>query len=158
MKEIVLAGGCFWGVEEYMSRISGVIETKVGYANGRKENPTYEQVCSNTTGHAEAVYIKFDEKIISLEDLLNRFWRIIDPTLKNRQGPDIGSQYRTGIYYIDEKDLPIIEKTYNEQKEKYQVEIATEVEPLKVFYDAEEYHQNYLKKNPGGYCHIDLNS
>ena len=90
--------------------------------------------------------------------MLNRFWRIIDPTLKNRQGPDIGSQYRTGIYYIDEKDLPIIEKTYNEQKEKYQVEIATEVEPLKVFYDAEEYHQNYLKKNPGGYCHIDLNS
>ena len=158
MKEIVLAGGCFWGVEEYMSRISGVVETKVGYANGTKENPTYEQVCSNTTGHAEAVYIKFDEKIISLEDLLNRFWRIIDPTLKNRQGPDIGSQYRTGIYYIDEKDLPIIEKTYNEQKEKYQVEIATEVEPLKVFYDAEEYHQNYLKKNPGGYCHIDLNS
>ena len=158
VKEIVLAGGCFWGVEEYMSRISGVVETKVGYANGTKENPTYEQVCSNTTGHAEAVYIKFDEKIISLEDLLNRFWRIIDPTLKNRQGPDIGSQYRTGIYYIDEKDLPIIEKTYNEQKEKYQVEIATEVEPLKVFYDAEEYHQNYLKKNPGGYCHIDLNS
>lgn len=158
MKEIVLAGGCFWGVEEYISRVSGIIETKVGYANGTKENPTYEEVCTNTTGHAEAVYIKFDENIISLEDLLNRFWRIIDPTLKNRQGPDIGSQYRTGIYYIDKKDLPIIMKTYNEQKGKYGVKIATEVELLKVFYDAEEYHQKYLKKNPGGYCHIDLNA
>lgn len=158
MKEIVLAGGCFWGVEEYISRVSGIIETRVGYANGTKENPTYEEVCTNTTGHAEAVYIKFDENIISLEDLLNRFWRIIDPTLKNRQGPDIGSQYRTGIYYIDKKDLPIIMKTYNEQKGKYGVKIATEVELLKVFYDAEEYHQKYLKKNPGGYCHIDLNA
>ena len=158
MKEIVLAGGCFWGVEEYIFRVSGIIETKVGYANGTKENPTYEEVCTNTTGHAEAVYIKFDENIISLEDLLNRFWRIIDPTLKNRQGPDIGSQYRTGIYYIDKKDLPIIMKTYNEQKGKYGVKIATEVELLKVFYDAEEYHQKYLKKNPGGYCHIDLNA
>lgn len=158
MKEIVLAGGCFWGVEEYISRVSGIIETKVGYANGTKENPTYEEVCTNTTGHAEAVYIKFDENIISLEDLLNRFWRIIDPTLKNRQGPDIGSQYRTGIYYIDKKDLPIIMKTYNEQKGKYGGKIATEVELLKVFYDAEEYHQKYLKKNPGGYCHIDLNA
>ena len=157
MKEIVLAGGCFWGVEEYMSRISGVIETKAGYANGTKENPTYEEVCTNTTGHAEAVYVKFDENIISLEDLVNRFWKIIDPTLKNRQGPDIGSQYRTGIYYIDEKDLPIIMKTYNEQNKKYHSKIVTEVEPLKIFYDAEEYHQKYLKKNPGGYCHINLN-
>ena len=156
MKEIVLAGGCFWGVEEYMSRIPGVIETKVGYTNGTTENPTYEQVCNGTTGHGEAVKVKFDENIISLEELLNKFWHIIDPTLKNRQGPDIGSQYRTGIYYIDKGDLDIIEKTYVQQQEKYEDDIVTEVEPLKVFYDAEEYHQKYLKKNPGGYCHIDL--
>ncbi|MCF6460182.1 peptide-methionine (S)-S-oxide reductase MsrA [Clostridium sp. Cult3] len=157
MKEIVLAGGCFWGVEEYMSRIDGVVATKVGYANGIVENPTYEEVCTNTTGHAEACYIQFDENIISLEDLLNRFWNIIDPTLLNRQGPDIGSQYRTGIYYMDEEDLPIIMNTFDEQKKKYEKPIVTEVEQLKVFYDAEEHHQKYLKKNPGGYCHINLN-
>ncbi len=156
MKEIVLAGGCFWGVEEYMSRIDGVLDTKVGYANGNTENPTYEEVCTNTTGYAEACYIKFDENILSLEELLNRFWKIINPTIQNRQGPDIGSQYRTGIYYIDEKDLEIINKTKEEQQEKYKDSIVTEIEPLKVFYNAEEYHQKYLKKNPGGYCHIDL--
>jgi peptide-methionine (S)-S-oxide reductase len=157
MKEIVLAGGCFWGVEEYMRRVNGVKDTKVGYANGIKENPTYEEVCTNTTGHAEACYIKFDEEIISLEDLLNKFWNIIDPTLLNRQGADIGNQYRTGIYYIDEEDLSIIMKTFEEQRKKYEKPIVTEVEPLKIFYDAEEYHQRYLKKNPGGYCHINLN-
>ena len=155
MKEIALAGGCFWGVEEYMSRIEGIVDTKVGYANGTTENPTYEEVCTNITGHAESCFVKFDENIISLEDLLNRFWRIIDPTLQNRQGPDIGSQYRTGIYYIDKKDLPIIIKTFEEQKKKYEKRIVTEVEALKAFYDAEEYHQKYLKKNPGGYCHIN---
>lgn len=103
MKEIVLAGGCFWGVEEYMSRIKGIVETKVGYANGIKENPSYEEVCSGTTGHAEACYIKYDESIISLEELLNKFWSIIDPTVLNKQGNDRGTQYRTGIFYLDEK-------------------------------------------------------
>lgn len=158
MKEIVLAGGCFWGVEEYMSRIDGVVETKVGYANGHTENPTYEEVCTNTTGHAEVCYVKYDESVLTLEELLNRFWKIIDPTLLNRQGPDIGSQYRTGIYYMEEEDLPIIMKTFEEQKKKYDKPIVTEVEPLKVFYEAEECHQKYLKKNPNGYCHIDLNA
>lgn len=156
MREIYLAGGCFWGVEEYMSRINGVVATAVGYANGLTENPTYEQVCTGTTGHAETTYIKYDENIISLEELLNRFWRIIDPTILNRQGPDIGNQYRTGIYYIDSADLDAINKTLNEQKTKYDKPIVTEVTELKSFYDAEEYHQDYLKKNPGGYCHIDL--
>jgi peptide-methionine (S)-S-oxide reductase len=156
MKEIVLAGGCFWGVEEYFSRINGVIDTKVGYANGHTKNPTYQEVCTNITGHAEAVYIKYDENILHLEELLNRFWKIINPTLINRQGPDIGSQYRTGIYYTDEKDLEIIQKSKAEQQEKYKDPIVTEIETLNVFYDGEEYHQKYLKKNPGGYCHIDL--
>lgn len=158
MKEIILAGGCFWGVEEYMSRLNGVVETKVGYANGTKPNPTYEEVCTGITGHVEACYIKFDEKEISLEELLYRFWNIINPTMINRQGPDIGNQYRTGIYYIDEKDLSIINKTLEEEQKKYEEPIVTEIEPLSCFYDAEEYHQKYLKKNPGGYCHINLDA
>lgn len=122
------------GVEEYMSRIDGVVDTEVGYANGTKANPTYEEVCTGTTGHAETTYIKYDEKIISLEELLTRFWNIIDPTLLNRQGPDIGNQYRTGIYYVDEEDLYLINKTLEEQKTKYTKPIVTEILPLKSFY------------------------
>ncbi|MGY0372267.1 peptide-methionine (S)-S-oxide reductase MsrA [Clostridium sp. JNZ J1-5] len=156
MREIVLAGGCFWGVEEYMSRNPGIVETKVGYANGIKENPSYEEVCTGTTGHAEACYVKYDENIISLEKLLYKFWSIIDPTILNRQGNDRGSQYRTGIFYLDEKDLNIIMKSKNEEQKNYKNPIVTEVERLKCFYEAEEYHQKYLKKNPGGYCHIHL--
>jgi peptide-methionine (S)-S-oxide reductase len=156
VKELVLAGGCFWGVEEYMSRIKGVVETKVGYANGTKENPSYEEVCRRNTGHAEACYVKYDENIISLEELLNKFWEIIDPTVLNRQGNDIGHQYRTGIFYIDQEDLPVILKSKYMEQNKYEKSIVTEIEPLLCFYDAEEYHQKYLKKNPGGYCHINL--
>lgn len=151
-----MAGGCFWGVEEYVSRIEGVVDTEVGYANGHKNNPTYEEVCTGETGHVETTYIKYDERVISLEDLLNRFWRIIDPTLLNRQGGDIGTQYRTGIYYVDRSDLPIINKTLEDQKSKYDKKIVTEIMPLSVFYSAEEYHQDYLKKTPNGYCHIDM--
>lgn len=156
MKEIYLAGGCFWGVEEYMSRIEGVIDTEVGYANGNIEYPSYEEVCTGTTGHVETIYVKFNEDIISLENLLNRFWKIIDPTMLNRQGPDIGSQYRTGIYYIDDRDLDIVQDTFEKQQERYTEPIVTEVKRLSSFYRAEEYHQDYLKKNPGGYCHIDM--
>ncbi|OPD24761.1 methionine sulfoxide reductase A [Clostridium botulinum] len=156
MKEIVLAGGCFWGVEEYMLRIKGIVETKVGYANGIKENPNYEEVCSGTTGHAEACYIKYDESIISLEELLNKFWSIIDPTVLNKQGNDRGTQYRTGIFYLDEKDLNVIIKSKSQEQKNYRKPIVTEVELLKCFYEAEEYHQKYLKKNPEGYCHIHL--
>ncbi|WP_341877001.1 peptide-methionine (S)-S-oxide reductase MsrA [Defluviitalea saccharophila] len=156
MKEIVLAGGCFWGVEEYFSRIPGVIETKVGYANGTVENPTYEQVKTSTTGHVEAVYIQYNENEINLKEILNKYWEIIDPTILNRQGPDIGSQYRTGIYYINKEDKEIILQSRNEEQKKYDKPIVTEIEPLKTFYPAEEYHQKYLKKNPNGYCHIKL--
>jgi len=156
MREIVLAGGCFWGVEAYMGKVNGVVETEVGYANGTLENPTYEQVKTSKTGHGEACYIKYDESITDLETLLNRFWRIIEPTISNQQGPDIGSQYRTGIYYIDEADLTIILKTKEEQQKLYDKPIVTEIEPLKSYYPAEDYHQKYLEKNPNGYCHIDL--
>lgn len=156
MKEIYLAGGCFWGVDEYFSRLDGVVDTESGYANGDKENPSYEEVCRGTTGHTETVYIKYKEDIISLEEILERFWRIIDPTLLNRQGGDIGNQYRTGIYYVDNEDLQIINKSLEEEKKKYKKAIVTEIMELKSYYPAEEYHQDYLKKNPSGYCHIDM--
>lgn len=156
MKKIILAGGCFWGVEAYMSRIDGVVETKVGYANGNVENPSYEEVKTSTTGHAEACEIKYDANVISLDELLDKFWSIIDPTISNQQGPDKGSQYRTGIYYVNDSDLETISKSKEKVQSQYDKSIVTEVEPLKCFYDAEEYHQKYLEKNPDGYCHIPL--
>lgn len=158
MKKIVLAGGCFWGVEEYFSRIDGVKETKVGYANGHKENPTYEEVCTGLTGHAEVIYIEYAQEEVTLDKILEKYFGIIDPTVLNRQGPDIGHQYRTGIYYIDEEDLEVINKYKEKEQLKYDKPIVTEIEPLKCFYDGEEYHQSYLKKNPGGYCHINLDA
>ncbi|AIY83231.1 peptide methionine sulfoxide reductase MsrA [Clostridium baratii str. Sullivan] len=156
MKEIVLGGGCFWGVQEFMSRLNGVKKTEVGYANGRGENPTYEDICNNNTYYAEVCKILYDENEISLEIILEEFWSIIDPTILNRQGNDIGSQYRTGIYYTDKNDIEIIEKSKNKEQQKYSKKIVTEVNPLEKYYKAEEYHQDYLKKNPGGYCHIKL--
>ena len=158
MKTIVVAGGCFWGVDAYMSKIDGIVETKVGYANGTKKDPTYDEVCSGNTGHAEACLISYDEKVVSLEKILNKFWGIIDPTAINRQGADVGSQYRSGIYYSDENDLHIILSTKNKIQSKYDKDVVTEITFLSCFYDAEDYHQKYLQKNPGGYCHIDLNS
>ena len=156
MKKIVLAGGCFWGVEAFISKFDGILETEVGYANGITQNPSYEQVKSAKTGHAEVCSISYDENKVCLEELLNIFWKIIDPTLKDQQGGDIGSQYRTGIFYIDDDDKGVIEKSKNHQQSLYNKPIVTEIEPLKSFYDAEEYHQKYLEKNPNGYCHINL--
>lgn len=156
MKKIVFAGGCFWGVEEYFSRINGVINTKVGYANGNTLNPTYDEVCSGLTNHAEACEIDYDKSVVSLKELLDKFWLIVDPTIKDRQGPDVGTQYRTGIYYIDKDDLDTILESKNLEQAKYEKPIVTEIKPLKYFYSAEEYHQKYLKKNPNGYCHIPL--
>lgn len=156
MKDIVLAGGCFWGVEEFLSRIKGIEETKVGYANGTKENPTYEQVCTGQTGHTESCYVKYNDKSIGLDKILREFWNIIDPTVLNSQGDDIGSQYRTGIFYINQEDLPIILKSKDEEQNKYKKTIVTEIKSLQCFYVAREYHQRYLKKNPNGYCHIKL--
>lgn len=156
MKSIVVAGGCFWGVEAYMSKINGVIETTVGYANGIQQNPTYEEVCGGKTGHTEACMLVYDESIVSLEEILNKFWGIIDPTVLNRQGPDIGSQYRTGIYYSHDSDIDIILRTRDKVQRKYDKAIVTEIQPLSHFYHAEDYHQKYLQKNPGGYCHINL--
>ncbi len=158
VKEIWLAGGCFWGVEAFMSRIYGVADTDVGYANGATENPTYYDVCHKNTGHTETVYIKYDPLRIELKTLLGQFFKIIDPTTVNRQGNDTGSQYRTGIYYTDTGDLDAIRFVMQEEQKKYKKRLALEVLPLKGYYPAEEYHQDYLEKNPGGYCHVDFSS
>ena len=154
MKKIVLAGGCFWGVEEFFSRILGVIDTEVGYANGTTINPTYDDVCYKNTYYAEVCLVTYDEKVVSLETLIDKFWDIINPTTLNRQGNDVGSQYRSGIYYIDEEDIEIIIRSKEEIQKKYEKTVVTEVKPLEKYYVAEEYHQKYLKKNPKGYCHI----
>lgn len=156
MKTIALAGGCFWGIDEFFSRKEGVLLTKSGYANGTVENPTYEQVCTGKTGHAETVWVEYDETETNLELLLTKFFKVIDPTSLNKQGNDVGTQYRTGIYYTSEEDRPVIEAFIAGRQAKYAAPIVVEVEPLKNFYPAEEYHQDYLKKNPRGYCHIDL--
>ena len=157
IREIYLAGGCFWGVEGYFKRIEGVKDTTCGYANGKTANPSYEDVCRHNTGHAETVRVLFDTDVINLEDLLIYYFRIIDPVSVNKQGNDVGTQYRTGIYYTDESLLPVIKAAVEREQRKYNEKIAVEVLPLENFYSAEEYHQNYLDKNPNGYCHINLN-
>lgn len=156
LKEIYLAGGCFWGLEKYFSLFSGVISTEVGYANGNKINPTYDEVCSGS-GHAETLKIVYNAQTISLHTILRQFFEVIDPTLKNRQGNDFGVQYRTGVYYTDETDLADIAAIFEEKAKNYAKPILTEVLPLKEYCKAEEYHQKYLDKNPGGYCHIKIN-
>lgn len=156
MNTIYLAGGCFWGVEGYFKRIEGVEGTTCGYANGRTDNPSYEDVCRHDTGHAETVKVDFDDEVISLEDLLIYYFRIIDPVSVNKQGNDVGTQYRTGIYYSDESQLPVIKAAIEREQRKYNEKIAVEVLPIENFYSAEEYHQDYLDKNPNGYCHINL--
>lgn len=157
MKSIVLAGGCFWGIQAYFQKIQGVESTKTGYANGTTINPTYEEVCTGKTNHAESIIIQYDENKVSLNTLLEKFWNIIDPTLLNKQGNDKGTQYRTGIYYVDEKDLDTIICSRDEFQKNLSKPIVTEIMPLEKFFEAEEFHQDYLKKNPNGYCHIDLN-
>ena len=154
IKRIYLAGGCFWGVEKYLSLIPGVVGTEVGYANGRTENPSYEDVVFRDTGHAETVLVEYDPAKIELAYLLELFYEAIDPTTLNRQGNDIGTQYRTGIYYVDEADRDIIEASVSGLGERTEAPVVIETAPLENYYTAEEYHQKYLEKNPSGYCHI----
>ena len=153
-KEIYLAGGCFWGTEKYLGNIQGVTGTEVGYANGTTQNPTYEEVCHQNTGHAETVKVEYEDSVVSLEFLLQLFYDVIDPTSLNRQGGDTGSQYRTGIYYLNQEDAPFIQESISELQKSYQKRIVIEVLPLSNYTKAEEYHQKYLTKNPNGYCHI----
>jgi peptide methionine sulfoxide reductase msrA/msrB len=153
-KTIVLAGGCFWGVERYLGLIPGVIGTEVGYANGTVPNPTYEMVCAGGTGFAEAVRVTYDAARLGLSELLELFYKIIDPTSLNRQGNDAGPQYRTGIYHLDEADRPIIAGSLTLLGESLDRPVAVEALPLANFYPAEEGHRKYLERNPGGYCHV----
>ncbi len=153
---IYLAGGCFWGLEAYLKRLPGVRRTVVGYANGSTENPSYRDVCNWNTGHAETVAVTYDRRIIPTDMLLDGFFEAIDPTSVNRQGNDRGTQYRSAIFWQDEADLAVIEAAVRRQQARWADPVATEVEPLDGFYPAEEYHQDYLAKNPGGYCHINL--
>ncbi|WP_246512491.1 peptide-methionine (R)-S-oxide reductase MsrB [Sphingobacterium tabacisoli] len=151
---IYFAGGCFWGTEHFFKQVRGVTATEVGYANGDTENPSYKDVCTGNTGFAEAVKVSYDPTVIDLKLLIDLFFKTIDPTTLNRQGNDVGTQYRTGIYYTNVADIPVIEERLSELKKQYHAEIVVEVDPLKNYYDAETYHQKYLDKNPGGYCHI----
>ena len=154
MKEIYLAGGCFWGTEHFFKQVRGVTSTEVGYANGHTSDPTYEQVCSHTTGFAEAVHLQYAPDQLTLSKILELYFLTIDPTSLNRQGGDVGDQYRTGIYYTDSTDLPVIQAALSALQSKYSKPLAIELAPLKNFYNAEDYHQDYLDKNPSGYCHI----
>ena len=154
IKTIYLAGGCFWGVQHYFDQFDGILKTTVGYANGNAENPVYKDVKKGLTGHAETLEIEYDDTVISLPKILDLYFDIIDPISVNQQGEDVGISYRTGIYYVDEKDLEMIQIKYDEIQKQYDSALAVELEPLKNFFNAEEYHQKYLDKNPGAYCHI----
>jgi len=154
----IFAAGCFWGVQEYFSRVKGVIKSESGYAGGIKKNPTYEEVCTGKTGHAESVRVTFDPKAVSYERLLQHFWELHDPTSLNKQGNDRGAQYRSAIFYTNPEQEKAAKASLERlaKSGRYSQKIVTEISPAKAFYPAEDYHQDYLKKNPGGYCHIDL--
>ena len=153
MREIYLAGGCFWGVQRFIDQFDGVLETEAGYANGPDAAPSYQDVCASS-GHAETVRVRYDEEKLGLARLLEYYFMVIDPLSVNRQGGDAGIQYRTGVYYTDPAQLSEIEAAFAREREKAGAPLAVELQPLRNFFPAEEYHQKYLDKNPGGYCHI----
>ncbi|MBR7174119.1 MAG: peptide-methionine (S)-S-oxide reductase MsrA [Clostridia bacterium] len=153
MNTIYLAGGCFWGLQKFFDQFEGVIRTEVGYANGPDRAPTYQEVCADS-GHAETVLVEYDETKMPLKKLLDYYFMVIDPVSVNRQGHDEGIQYRTGIYYTSEDQLPAIREIFEREEQNAGQKLAVAVEPLKNFFSAEEYHQKYLEKNQGGYCHI----
>lgn len=150
---LYLAGGCFWGMQKFFAQFEGVSDTEVGYANGPTADPCYEDVC-RSSGHAETVRVTFDPSVLTVTQLLEYYFMAIDPLSVNRQGGDAGIQYRTGVYYTDAALLPEIEAVFRAEAQKAGTPLAVELKPLQNFYPAEEYHQKYLDKNPGGYCHI----
>ena len=154
-KKIYFAGGCFWGTDHLFSLVDGVVKTTAGYANSKVPYPSYEQVCTGRTGAAETVEVEYDDTKVGLTDLMSIYFRSIDPTTLNRQGNDVGTQYRTGIYYTDATDLPAIEAFVAAVQRRHKEPLAVEVGTLVNFYPAELYHQEYLYKNPQGYCHVD---
>ncbi len=154
IKDIYFAAGCFWGAQKYFKLIDGVVGASAGYANGDVPDPTYKEVYTDTTGYAETIHVQYDASSISLEFLTSMFFKAIDPLSLNRQGEDVGTRYRTGIYYIDPEDYTIIHDVYASVEKECGRHLAVELLPLKNFYTAEEMHQDYLDKNPEGYCHL----
>lgn len=155
MGKALFSAGCFWGVQYYFDQVPGVIETTVGYTGGHTDNPSYEEVCSHTTGHAEAVLIEFDQQKVSFEDLVMQFFRMHDPTQLNRQGPDVGDQYRSAIFYFDPEQKSIAEHVKNITQSSYKKPIVTQITKAEKFYEAEAYHQKFAEKTGRGMCHID---
>ena len=154
-KDIWFAAGCFWGAQKFFKRIDGVDFTEVGFANGQTENPTYKEVYTDTTGHAECVHVRYNPDIVSLNKLTELFFKVIDPLSLNKQGEDEGTRYRTGVYYDNQQDAAVLSEVFSQVKDALGVkEMPVELLPLSCFYPADEYHQDYLDKNPGGYCHI----
>lgn len=150
----ILAGGCFWGVQAYFDEVPGVVATTVGYTGGHIKNPTYEQVCAHTTGHAEACKIEFDPSKISYRDILRQFFRMHDPTQVGGQGPDIGDNYRSAIFYQNDVQRDVAKEVINMLQPTFKKPIVTEVTQASEFYDAEEYHQKYFQKTGFGACHV----
>ena len=155
-KLIYFAGGCFWGVEHFFKGVDGVLATMPGYANGNGDNPSYEQVYTDTTGYAETVRVSYDPARVGLERLVKLFFAIIDPLSLNRQGHDEGTRYRTGVYYTSEDERPVIEEVFRAVSARVGAPLVVELEPLRSFWSAEEYHRDYLDKNVSGYCHLPL--
>lgn len=153
---IYFAGGCFWGTQHFFKQIAGVTNTCVGFANGHSQNPTYQQVYTDTTGYAETVMVEYDDQIADLEFLVNMFFKAIDPTSLNKQGHDEGTRYRTGVYYTSEEQVPVVRKVFEQQQALLSAPIVVELEPLRNFFRAEEEHQDYLDKHHNGYCHLPL--
>ena len=158
MRKIYLAGGCFWGIQGYFSRVAGVLESSVGYANSQIANPSYEIVCSGRSGAVEALELCYDEGRLELSEIVDRLLSIIDPAALNYQGNDIGTQYRNGVYYLQESDEAVIQERIKLWEQHNGRKAVTEVLPLQNFSLAEPYHQNYLQSHPHGYCHIDIDS
>lgn len=156
MQEIYLAGGCFWGTEHFFKQVQGVTFTETGFANGNCDlpSPTYEQVYTDTTGYAEAVRVQFDDSVVSLTFLIRMFFAAIDPLALNQQGHDVGTRYRTGVYYTSLEQKAIIQEVFAEEQSKFNEPLQVELLPLRNYFPADEYHQDYLTKHPDGYCHL----
>jgi methionine-S-sulfoxide reductase len=154
MQKAIFAAGCFWGVQFYFDQVPGVTKTTVGYTGGHTKNPTYEEVCTHTTGHAEAVLVEFDPDKVSYETLLKQFFHMHDPTQLNRQGPDVGDSYRSAIFYFDDAQKKEAEKVRDESQSNYKQPIVTQIMPAGEFYEAEDYHQKYAERTGRGMCHI----
>jgi methionine-S-sulfoxide reductase len=154
MEKAIFAAGCFWGVQFYFDQVPGVVKTTVGYTGGHTEDPTYEEVCTHTTGHAEAVLVEFDPQKVNFETLVKQFFRMHDPTQLNRQGPDVGDSYRSAIFYFNDKQKATAEKVRDTAQSKFDKPIVTQIVPAGAFYEAEDYHQKFTEKTGRGMCHV----